>query len=115
MKLNKTMQKKLLPGLVRIIRKIEKYSKPRMLWIFKGKVSNFLIGIGIALLAASTITAPPFSGLDTIPALGVILISSGIILKDGLILIIGAIVGASGVGLQVLLGKVIVDLISKLF
>lgn len=115
MKLNSTMRTKLLPALVKTVRKIEKHSKPRMLWVFRGRISDLVLGIGVAVLAGSTITAPPFSGLDTIPALGVILISSGIILKDGLLVTVGGFVGACGVGLQVLLGKVIVDFIVKLF
>lgn len=115
MKLNKTTREKLLPGLLKVLKKIEPFSRPRMLWIFKGRLSNLIIGLSVAVLAASTITAPPFSGLDTIPALGAVLISSGIVLKDGLIVIVGGIVGACGVGLQVLLGKVIVEFVSKLF
>lgn len=115
MKLNKTMREKLLPGLVKIVRKIERYSRPRLIWVFKGRISNLIIGLGVAVLAASTITAPPFSGLDTVPALGAILIASGIVLKDGLILIIGGIVGTCGVLMQVLLGKIIVDFVTKLF
>ena len=115
MKINKTMRTKLLPGLVKVVRRIERYSRVRLGWVFKGKISDLILGLAIATLAFFTITAPPFSGLDTIPALGVVLISAGIILKDGLITLIGGVIGGIGIGLQVLLGKLIVDLIKGLF
>jgi hypothetical protein len=115
MKINKTMRTKLLPGLVKVARRIEKHSETRMLWVFKGRVSDAILGLSVATLAFFTITAPPFSGLDTIPALGVVLISAGIILKDGLITLIGGVVGGIGIGVQVLLGKLVVDLIKGLF
>jgi hypothetical protein len=110
MKLSKTFTKKLLPGLIKMIRWLEKYSSPRALWVFKGKVSDFLIGLSVAILAAATVAAPPFSGLDTLPALGIIFISVGIILKDGAMTIAGLIIGALGVSIQLLLGKAVVEL-----
>jgi hypothetical protein len=48
--------------------------------------------------------APPFSGLDTLPALGVVLIALGVLLEDVLIAGAGAIMGIVGVTLEVVLG-----------
>jgi hypothetical protein len=48
--------------------------------------------------------APPFSGLDTLPALGVVVLSLGVLLEDFAIVLIGVIVGAVGIALEVLLG-----------
>lgn len=115
MKLGKTFQTKLLPTLIKFIRWLEKFSNPRAGWVFKGRISDVLIGLGVAVLAASTITAPPFSGLDTIPALGIVIVSAGIVLKDGVMTIVGFTIGSLGVGLQILLGKVIVEAVQKLF
>ena len=59
--------------------------------------------------------APPFSGLDTLPALGVVLLSLGVLLEDVAIVVAGLVVGAGGVVLEIFLGKAVVDWIGKLF
>lgn len=113
MKLNKVFTNKLLPGLVKLIRWLEKFSTPRMAWVFKGRTSDVAIGLSVAILGVATIAAPPFSGLDTIPALGIVLLSAGIVLKDGLLTIIGWCVGASGILIQLLLGKAVIEIFQK--
>ncbi|HEY7919634.1 MAG TPA: DUF5996 family protein [Streptosporangiaceae bacterium] len=59
--------------------------------------------------------APPFTGLDTLPALGVVLISLGWLLEDILVVIAGLIVGAGGVILEIVLGSAAVGGVKKLF
>jgi len=114
MKLNRLFTNKLLPGLVKLIRWLEKFSTPRLSWVFKGRSSDVLLGLSVAVLAAATIAAPPFSGLDTIPALGIVIVSAGMVLKDGLMTLIGWCIGASGVLLQLLLGKAVIELFQRL-
>lgn len=115
MKLGKTFTNRLLPKLISLIRWLEKFSNPRLLWIFKGRISDVLIGLVVSILAISTITAPPFSGLDTLPALGIVLISVGIILKDGVMAIAGLLVGIGGILIQLLLGAAVIELFQKIF
>lgn len=114
MKLTKVFTDKLLPGLVKLIRWLEKFSAPRLPWIFRGKISDVLLGLSVVVLAAATIAAPPFSGLDTIPALGIVIISAGIVLKDGLMTIIGWVIGAGGILIQLLFGKAVIELFQKI-
>ena len=59
--------------------------------------------------------APPFSGLDTLPALGVVLLSLGVLLEDVAIVVAGLVVGAGGVVLEIFLGKAVVDWIGNRF
>ena len=59
--------------------------------------------------------APPFTGLDTLPALGGVLISLAVLLEDVIVLVVGLIVLAAGVLLEIFLGKAAVDAISGLF
>ena len=115
MKLGKLFTKRLLPKLVKLLKWLEKFSSPRLTWVFKGRTSDAIIGLIVAILAASTITAPPFSGLDTLPALGIVVIAAGIILKDGVMAIAGLTIGISGIIIQLLLGKAVIDLIQKVF
>lgn len=115
MKLGKLFTKRLLPKLVKLLKWLEKFSTPRMTWVFRGRTSDAIIGLIVAILAASTITAPPFSGLDTLPALGIVVIAAGIILKDGVMAIAGLVIGIGGIVVQLLLGKAVIDLIQKVF
>jgi hypothetical protein len=48
--------------------------------------------------------APPFSGLDTLPSLGVVLLCLGIVFSDGLIVAAGLTIGVVGLALEVALG-----------
>lgn len=60
-----------------------------------------LIGLLVLVFAVAAFLAPPFSWLDTLPSLGVVIISLGLILEDGLLLAAGVLVGVCGVGLEI--------------
>ena len=48
---------------------------------------------GVLVLAVTAFVAPPFTGLDTVPSLGVVLISLGVLLEDSLL---AALIGVAG-------------------
>lgn len=103
---------KILP----VLSKVESFSKKRV-----GLFTN-IIGEKIAcifiLLFALTITLPIIFG-NTLPSIGIILISIGLINKDGVMVIFGIITGVIGIALAslvALLGVEIIDfLIKKIF
>jgi hypothetical protein len=49
--------------------------------------------------------APPFTGLGTLPALGVVLVSLGVLLEDFAVVALALIAGGAGVLLEIVLGK----------
>ena len=59
--------------------------------------------------------APPFTGLDTLPALGVVLLSLGVLLEDVLLVLVAIAVGVAGVTLEIILGKAALSGIEGLF
>jgi hypothetical protein len=61
------------------------------------------------------VLAPPFSGLDTLPSLGVVLVSLGVLLEDFVVVVVALVVGAAGIVLDVVLGRVVIKGIGKLF
>jgi len=63
-----------------------------------------LAGCVIVALAVSAFVAPPFSGLDTLPSLGAVLIALAIVLEDVLVLAAGAVIGAVGIALIITIG-----------
>jgi hypothetical protein len=108
-------QQRFIRGLMKAIRWLERFSRPRLAFLFGHRVSNAIFGIVVIGLTAGAFFAPPFSGLDTLPSLGVVLISLGVLLEDALIVAFGLVVGVLGVIVEVVLGKAVVDEIGKLF
>jgi hypothetical protein len=108
-------QQRFLDGLMRMIRRLEKISKPRLRVLFNHRLSNVVFGLLVISGSAAAFLAPPFSGLDTLPALAVVLVSLGILLEDVAVVIVGLAVGIAGIALEILLGKAAVDAIGDLF
>ena len=52
----------------------------------------------------------PFSGLDTLPALGVVVVSVGVLLEDFAIVSLGLFVGVAGIALEIALGRAVLAL-----
>jgi hypothetical protein len=108
-------QQRFIAGLMKLIRRLERFSRPRLRWLFEHHLSNIVFGVLVIAGCAGAFFAPPFTGLDTLPALGVVLISLGVLLEDFLVVVLGLAVGAAGVLLEILLGKAVIDEIGKLF
>ena len=108
-------QQRFIQGLMKMIRRLERFSKPRLRFLFDHRLSNIVFGALVLGASAGAFLAPPFTGLDTLPALGAVLVSLGVLLEDALIVIVGVVVGAAGVLLEIVLGKAAVKGIGSLF
>ncbi|MEA2168288.1 MAG: hypothetical protein QOF76_1588 [Solirubrobacteraceae bacterium] len=108
-------QQRFLDALMKAIRFLERFSRPRLAFLFDHRLSNSLFGLVVIVFTAGAFFAPPFSGLDTLPALGVVLISLGVLLEDALLVAIGLAIGTVGVVLEIVLGKAAVNSLKKLF
>jgi hypothetical protein len=108
-------QQRFIAALMRLIRRLERFSHPRLRFLFDHRLSNLVFGLLVIGGCAGAFFAPPFTGLDTLPSLGVVLLSLGVLLEDIAIVVVGIAVGAGGVFLEILLGKAAVHWVSKLF
>ena len=108
-------RERFLRGLLRFIRFLERFSKPRFTFLFDHRVSNAVFGLVAVAGSVAAFVAPPFSGLDTLPALGVVVVSLGVLLEDILVVLLGVILMAAGVTLEIVLGRAAVKGISSLF
>jgi hypothetical protein len=108
-------QQRFITGLMKLIRRLERISRPRLTFLFDHRLSNIVFGVLVIAGCAGAFLAPPFTGLDTLPALGVVLLSLGVLLEDFLVVVVGLVVGVFGVGLEIVLGKAAVHEIGKLF
>ncbi|MCW3040317.1 MAG: exopolysaccharide biosynthesis protein [Solirubrobacterales bacterium] len=98
-------QQKFLGRLVRAIRRLERVSKPRLRFLFDHRLFTTLFGLVVIAFTVAAFLAPPFSGLDTLPALAVVLISLGVLLEDAAIVAIGLVIGLGGVVVEVTVGQ----------
>jgi hypothetical protein len=108
-------QRRFIAGLMKMIRRLERFSRPRLRFLFDHRLSNIVFGLLVIAGCAGAFLAPPFTGLDTLPALGVVLLSLGVLLEDFLLVVLGVAVGIAGVFLEIVLGKAAVKGIGSLF
>jgi hypothetical protein len=113
--LSDSMIEKALPFIVRRIRWFERFSRPRQAWIFERRLSRSLVGLVIVAFAVGAFLSPPFSGLDTIPSMGAVVIALAIILEDVVVLVVGIGLGTVGILISVTLGAAVVRLFARIF
>ncbi|HEX3279140.1 MAG TPA: exopolysaccharide biosynthesis protein [Thermoleophilaceae bacterium] len=104
-------RERFLHTLMRLIRRLERISRPRLTFLFDHRLSNAVYGVLVVLGSTAAFLAPPFSGLDTLPALGVVVLSLGVLLEDALVVLAGLLVGATGVAVEIALGRAVVRLL----
>ena len=98
-------------ALLKRIRWFEKFSRPRMAGLLERKVSGMAFGAAVFGFALTAFLAPPFSGLDTLPSLGVVMLGLGVLLGDIVIAGAGLGIGVAGVAVVIGLGSAITRLI----
>ncbi len=100
---------KAVPFISRRIRWFERFSKPRLAGLFDRRWFIRILGLVIIVFTIGAVIAPPFSGLDTLPALGVVVICLAILLGDVVVLGVGALIGTGGVLLIITIGAAIAE------
>lgn len=104
-----------IPTIARIIRWCERWSRPRGGRLIEGPVAWRISGLLLGALTTAAMLAPPFSGLDTLPALGVVLVALAILLRDVVLATLGLVVGVAGTLITVTLGTAALRLLRDLF
>src|SRR3984957_18189802 len=107
-------QQRFIAALMKAIRWLERFSRPRLRFLFDHRLSNIVFGLLVIGGSVAAFVAPPFTGLDTLPALGVVLLSLGVLLEDFLVVLAALIVTAAGILLEVVLGSAALGGIEKL-
>ena len=107
-------QGRFLAALMKVVRWLEGHSRPRLAFIFGHRLSNLAFGALVIGGSLGAFLAPPFSGLDTLPALGVVLLSLGVLLEDFAVVAVGVLVGAAGVVLEIVLSSLAVNFLGEL-
>ena len=100
-------RQRFMHALLAVIRRLERVSRPRLRFFFDHRLSNIVFGALVAAGSIAAFLAPPFSGLDTLPALGVVLVSLGVVLEDIAVVALGVTAGAAGVALEIVLARAV--------
>ena len=100
---------------MKTIRWLERFSRPRATYLFDHRLSNIVFGVLVFAGSLAAFVALPFSGLDTLPSLGVVLLSIGVLLEDVAIVVLAVVVGVAGAALELFLGRAVVSGIGNLF
>lgn len=108
-------QQRFITALMKMIRWLERLSRPRLRFLFDHRLSNIVFGLIVIGGSGAAFVAPPFTGLDTLPSLGVVLVSLGVLLEDFLIVTVGLVVAVAGVALEFALGTAAIKGLGKLF
>jgi hypothetical protein len=103
-----------LNGLLKLIGWLERLSKPRLRFLFEHRLSDVVFGILVIILTVAAFVAPPFSGLDTLPSLAVVLLALGVLLEDALVVVLALIVGVAGIVLEIVIGSAAINGLSHL-
>lgn len=106
---------KAIPFIVRRIRWFERLSRPRCARLVSSRLFHRLAGFVFIGLAVSAALAPPFSGLDTLPAMGAVVAALGLILTDIIVVAMGVTIGTGGVVLIVTVGAALFQALQHLF
>ena len=101
--------------LIKRIRWVERHSMAQLGALLSTRISSIVFGFVVLGLSVTAFLAPPFTGLDTLPSLGVVLISLGVLFEDALLALIGLIIGAAGLLLVIVLGRAAVHEVGSLF
>jgi hypothetical protein len=113
--IGRAAEQKIIPFINKRLKWFEKHSKSSRHDLLQNRSVLRSCGLMIFIFTLTAFIAPPFSGLDTIPSLGVVAIALALILNDIRLFIIGNIAGCLGIFVVIGLGKIIVELVQKAF
>src|SRR5918994_1515223 len=98
-----------LTGLMQFVRRFERISRPRLRMAFEHRTSNIAFGALVIAGSLGAFLAVPFTGLDTLPALGVVLVSLGVLLEDFAVAVAGTVALLAVVTLEIVVGWAAVE------
>jgi hypothetical protein len=112
--LGPTVTQRAIPFIIRWVRRVERFSRPRGARLLRQRWMLRVLGLVFIALAGAAAIAPPFSGLDTLPAMGAVAVALAVIFEDVALLVLGLVLGTSGVVLIVTVGAALVHVLRGL-
>jgi hypothetical protein len=107
-------QQRFISALLKVIRRLERLSRPRLSFLFGHRLSDAVFALLVIAGTVGAFLAPPFSGLDALPVLGVVLLSLAVLLEDFLLVVVAIAVGVAGVVLEIVLASAAIHAVGNL-
>lgn len=101
--------------LLGLIRRLERFSRPRGVRLFRYRLSGVVFGLAVLALTLPAFLAPPFSGLDTLPSIGVVVLALGVLLTDVVLAAAGVLLGAAGAVVMIGFSGLVLKALKSLF
>ncbi|GGC02593.1 hypothetical protein GCM10011363_18970 [Marivita lacus] len=90
------------------LRRIETISRPRLGLLTRAPVDQ-VVGAALVLFSASILV--PLPGTNTVPGIGVVAIAMGLLQRDGILVILGMILGTAWIATLLIAGATLASLI----
>ncbi|MBY4892337.1 exopolysaccharide biosynthesis protein [Rhodobacteraceae bacterium N5(2021)] len=90
------------------LRRIEAVSRPRLTALTRPPLDRF---VGLALVAFSASILVPLPLTNTVPGFAVVVVAMGLLQRDGILVILGALLGTAWIAALVLTGASLISLI----
>lgn len=105
---------KTVDRMVGVLRWVERFSRPRLGGLLRSRAGVAVVGLLLFAFSLTAFLAPPFSGLDTLPSMGVVFMALGLIFEDVAVMAAGVVLGGLGVVTVVGLGALVVQALHRL-
>jgi len=90
------------------LRRIEAVSRPRFAAFTRAPLDQL---VGVALVVFSISILVPLPGTNTVPGIAVVIVAMGLLQRDGILVIVGALLGSAWIGTLVFAGATLASLI----
>ncbi|WP_299653403.1 exopolysaccharide biosynthesis protein [uncultured Tateyamaria sp.] len=90
------------------LKRIEAFSRPRLSALTHAPMDR-LVGLGLVLFSASILV--PLPGTNTVPGFAVVIVAMGLLQRDGVLVLIGTILGTAWIGTLIIAGATLASLI----
>ncbi|AKS46069.1 Uncharacterized conserved protein [Octadecabacter temperatus] len=90
------------------LRKIEAISHPRLSALSRPPMDR-LVGIGLVLFSASILV--PLPGTNSVPGMAVVIISMGLLQRDGILILLGLLLGTAWIATLIIAGATLATLL----
>ena len=90
------------------LRRIEAISRPRLTALTRRPLDQ-VVGLALVLFSASILV--PLPGTNTVPGFAVVIVAMGLLQRDGILVILGAVLGTAWIGTLVFAGATLASLL----
>lgn len=90
------------------LKRIEAISSPRLTVLAHAPLDR-IVGLGLVVFSASILV--PLPGTNTVPGFAVVVVSMGFLQRDGILVVLGTLVGVAWIGTLIFAGATLASLI----